>query len=234
MNIRIGIGITTYNRRRNLETLLTSLNKFNSQLDYDLCVADDHSTDDTIDLLIDSNIEFISGPHIGPNLNKNRLFNKFINYQYIILLEDDIEIIKAGWIEQFILTSSLSGLPFLTYSDVNKFDADIKLNETTGINYNTKLYNEVLFYTRKVIDKVGGIDNRFKDYGPGVNDQYRRIIKSGLLDYRYSNKIPSVNNIDDYIINQTNKIQLISNINYNNKILMYANTKINEGIYKAI
>lgn len=210
--IRIGIGISTKNRLNNLKVLIDSIKKYTTSIAYDLFVADDHSTDNTIDYLVKNEIEFTSGKELGPNLNKNRLFKKFINYSYIFILEDDIEIVKEGWVEKFILASTLSNLPFLQYYPENAFEAKT-IGQDIKIAYSYELNTECLFYTRRVLEKVGGIDSIFKTYGYGCQEMYKRIIDSKLLPEFCLKNVPFVQDMNQYIKSQENKIKLIDEYN---------------------
>ena len=94
--IRIGIGITTYMRKENMEALMHSINH-NTNIPYTLFFAVDGSTDGTDAILQAYRKEYTYGPNVGPEQNKNRIFRRFSQYNYIIIIDDDMLITNPKW-----------------------------------------------------------------------------------------------------------------------------------------
>jgi GT2 family glycosyltransferase len=231
-NVKIGIGITTTQRKENLEVLINSIKEYTNGMIYDICVAVDPTDDNTIEYLIQNEIEFISGKQLGPCLNKNRLLKKFSNYNYIVILEDDVLITREGWIDVLLLASTISGLPFFCYPS-NVIDS-YSLNSSLDIGLCATLDTKVLFYQRKVLEKVGGIDNNYTKYGVGIIEQYQRIVKSGLLNYKLLKKFPSVAQLNQYIQSQKTKVKLISDSDKLIQLQESARIKPSDAIYRFL
>jgi Glycosyltransferases involved in cell wall biogenesis len=71
--IRLGIGITTYNRSRFLIKNIIKLYEMTS-IDFVLIVADDGSTDETRELLEKNRVNYVTGENRGVAWNKNKMF----------------------------------------------------------------------------------------------------------------------------------------------------------------
>ena len=180
--IRIGLGISTYNRKESLENLIESIRKYTT-IPYTLFCAVDGSNDGTVEMLINQGIEFTYGQTIGLHINKNRIFRRFSQFNFIFILEDNVTIKKEGWIEEFISASSLFNLPHIICDP--RFYKTIYKTESMG-NYVIDwvgVYNPIItFYTRRVVEKIGGIDDRLKGLSPGLLEHYSRIIQSKLIN----------------------------------------------------
>jgi glycosyltransferase involved in cell wall biosynthesis len=96
----IGIGITTYNRRSQLLTLVRSIREYCRQPVH-LAVFDDGSSDGTaaaVAPLVDTVLE---APNGGIPVNKNRALFYFLALRpvdLLILLEDDVVINSPRWL----------------------------------------------------------------------------------------------------------------------------------------
>lgn len=132
----VGIGITTKDRPELLKALLDSIYNHTDMSNILL-----HIEDDSIERL-------------GVAKRKNNCLRALKDCDYVFLMDDDIEIVKDGWVEFFTST----GIDHLMYLD-RSFHRYIKDNiyaDCGGV---------LLFMTRKAIEKVGAFDEKFDIYG---------------------------------------------------------------------
>jgi glycosyltransferase involved in cell wall biosynthesis len=199
--IRIGLGITTYNRKESLKILINSIRKNTQNISYHLFCAVDGSTDGTVEMLMKEGIEFTYGPTVGPNRNKNRIIRRFSQFNAMFIIEDDMEIISPNWVELYTLASALSNIPYFTYKKLNLMEEPPLQIDSIGniqVAWMKEHSSQLLYYTRRVIEKVGGIDDRFTRYYYGAREQFDRITNVGLLPKNQG--IPHVLESQKYII----------------------------------
>ena len=92
MRGRIGIGVVTYNRRDIVLDTIEAIRGMTGYADVALVVADDGSTDGTIEALRGKRVPVITGANMGIAWNKNRalfLLDRLLGCEAVILLEDD-------------------------------------------------------------------------------------------------------------------------------------------------
>ena len=109
---RIGIGIVTYNRRDVLAATVDRVYRLTRHADVEFVVADDGSTDGTLEWLRDNDVPVIGGVNMGIAWNKNRalyLLAEMRGCEAVILLEDDTQPNKPGWEAEWIEAARLWG-----------------------------------------------------------------------------------------------------------------------------
>ena len=92
MPLQLGIGIVTYNRRDLLAETLDHIARYTKYPFATVAVADDGSTDGTLDMLRGRNVTAVTGRNMGVAWNKNRalfLLSELLRCDIVILLEDD-------------------------------------------------------------------------------------------------------------------------------------------------
>ena len=193
--IKIGVGIPTCQNKIFLEKLIDSVYTYTTKIPYILFCSVDGSTDGTISMLVRKGIEFTYGPTVGPSLNLNRIFRRFIHHNYTIILNDKIEIIKDGWLETMISASNIFNYPHVVYTPGTTDSIDTLADISVGW---TKEYNPAIqLYTRKTIERIGGIDDRFKYTRVGQFEHYARMMDSKLMPV--TDTYPSVTTMETYI-----------------------------------
>jgi GT2 family glycosyltransferase len=204
---RIGIGIITCNRLDYLKELLKSLEQCEGIIDELVIVNDGTPINNFSHLKFPTlNSVWLNNPeNIGVGRSKNRAMQHLLdkNCKYIFILEDDIIIKNKDVFETYINTSKQTGIhhfnygpgsPFNRKQSLTRYDlynrhllnADTKPNPKITIDYNSNvkvdLYEHVAgvfsFYTKKVLDEVGLIDEQFYNAWEHVDHTYQ-IIKSG-------------------------------------------------------
>ena len=140
---KIGIGITTYNRRDNLNECLKNIAKHTNLKDLYV------NGDVTLYVATDTDED-----RRGVAFRKNECLRALKDCDYVFLFDDDTFPIKDGWIEFFTST----GIDHLMYLD-RRFHRYIKDNVYADCG------GVMLFMSRKAIDKVGAFDEKFDVYG---------------------------------------------------------------------
>lgn len=180
INGPIGIGVVTYNR---VERLAETLKKIveNTEVDYELIISDDGSSDRTIEYLKDNNFNFISGKNKGIAWNKNRaLFylNNFSRSNHYFIIEDDTYPIEKGWEVPWIESINLWG--HINFLPPWYGDKIVRGSGTPNDPYICRnLTAQVSAFNREVISYCGYYDTRFGKYGFEHADHTIRIVKAG-------------------------------------------------------
>lgn len=195
MQNKIGIGIVTFNRPKELKNLIGDIRQYTT-LPYDLFVADDGSPDELVSWLISQKIPYKSGTNRGIGHNKNKIFYHFKNSDYIFIIEDDIRIKKKGWEELFIEGIEKSGENHLSWYDTKNYSGRL----VTHSFHNICLEElgiagaAVQVFSRKCLEIVGGFDLRFCSYGHEHTQLTERIYEVKLNKFKYA----KVKNGDEY------------------------------------
>jgi GT2 family glycosyltransferase len=197
---KIGVGIITCNRPEYLANLLATIP--NNIID-EIVVINDGKRLDGFDL--DKGVMLDNPQNLGVGKSKNRalkhLYEKGCDYMF--LLEDDMLILDKRVFEKYIEASQRSGIqhfnygpgsPFNRKQDIKNFDLHNRhlLNQHSepnpkividyGKGVKISLFEHTVamfsFFTRKVIEKVGYIDEAYYNAWEHVDHTYC-IIKAG-------------------------------------------------------
>jgi len=175
--MRIGIGITANDRPQMLAECLQSIHKHTDMSNVTLYVADD-----TID-------------KVGVAKKKNECLRALNGLDYVFLLDDDVKIIKDGWIE-FFINSKQNHLLFLKRGMHNKKAIEINLFDKNELRYTVEHYQDCggvfMFMTKKAIEKVGAFNEKFERYGFEHADYSNRILGE-------TNNYPMLKKTDQYL-----------------------------------
>jgi GT2 family glycosyltransferase len=170
---RLGIGVTTYNRPELSALCIQQIEKHTDN--YQLFITND---------LFDRK---------GIAWRKNECLKALKDCDYIVLFDEDCFPIKDGWFEYLINASNASGEKHLLYLKETSHIKEIK--KENGISYYSNCGGCMMFFTKEVIEKVGGYNKEYGLYGFEHAGYSIRINKSGLTSMRY----PSPSNIGEYI-----------------------------------
>lgn len=187
--IKVGIGIINYNRADLLDALLVKL-KETVDLDCELVVADDSSSDNSLEICDKNSIEYVTGENRGIAWNKNRALYYLMNYtqsDIVILMENDCELYDIDWLNNWRSAVSQHGhLNCLHPSTQDVLfsggsSVDILGGEGTASDpYQcTKISGICIGSTRELINKVGYLDTRFKGYGHEHSEWTLRFRRTG-------------------------------------------------------
>lgn len=176
---RIGIGVVTYNRRPYLELCIKKIQEFTSG-DYTLLVADDGSTDDTVEYCKTNKIRVISGKNRGVCWNKNRaLFAlEALGCDPILLVEDDCFPDQVGWEFEWRVATAVHG--HVSYFHPKLAPWTLAGSGTPLDPYvNNKATAQVASISGALLRKVGFFDTRFQGYGVGHAEWTTRVKRAG-------------------------------------------------------
>lgn len=180
MTLRLGIGITTFNREQRLRETLDKLARY-TVAPHELMVADDGSGDGTLDLLRRGRVPHLHGPNRGVAWNKNRLlyyFHAVARCDVVLLLEDDTQPLAPGWEAPWIEAA-------LRHGHANVAGAWFQERFVGGSGTPADPYRSPIVsgqcsvFSRAALDAAGYMDTRFGRYGYEHCDHSQRLVRSG-------------------------------------------------------
>jgi glycosyltransferase involved in cell wall biosynthesis len=204
---KLVLAITTYNRIEYLKRCIDSWNNTRDKRhEWTLIIADDGSTDGTIEYLKYLNIDnikkhLILNNRMGVHYQTNQILKycSNIDFEYGFKTDDDIIYIKKDWDNKYIEAIENTKYDHLCFFDYKwgkrrgTINAPIKSNDGFLQSYikNKDVQGAFWTFTHKVIDKVGYFDiDEFGFCGLGHVDYTYRCARAGFND---------LNNIYDYI-----------------------------------
>jgi glycosyltransferase involved in cell wall biosynthesis len=224
------LAVTTYNRLNYLKNLINSwLEHRNVYAEWTLIIADDGSTDGTIEYI--DNLELLVKKIIIKNKRKgihhqvNQIIKILSDIEFDICFksDDDLEFLRTGWDDKYFEAVKCSGFDHLVFHDERwpggKYKGYKHKIEEEQLISRIDAYNcQGAFYTitPRVIKEVGYFDiNIFGLCGYGHVDYTARCCRVGLnredilFDLKESNDYLR-NRIQDYI-EAPNEMRLIEN-----------------------
>lgn len=174
----IGIGVTTYNRQSVFDETLAAIQKF-TETPYKLYVARDTDED-----------------RRGVARRKNECLLNLQDCEYIFLFDDDCHPKKQGWEKFIIEASQKTGCQHFIYNKPPFCDID-NLKFVNG--YVLECFNAsggvLMFYTKEVIEKIGGFYTGYELYGFEHIGHSMRIKRAQLTPDWFV----SIQGLSDYI-----------------------------------
>jgi hypothetical protein len=178
---RLGIGVTTFNRRAKLEACVARLRELTSQ-PFQLVIADDGSTDGTASFCERSELVSITGPNMGIAWNKNRalfFLHRVLECDVIVLIEDDCFPNQRGWEADWIEAARKWG-------HVN-FGGDWFRDKVLSGDGSVKnpfvsrsLSGQCVAFSDHALSVCGFLDSRFKGYGYEHAEHSSRLVRAGF------------------------------------------------------
>jgi glycosyltransferase involved in cell wall biosynthesis len=142
--VTIGIGVTTFRRPEMLQKCLDSIRKHTFMDGVTIYVADD------------------SNERLGVSKRKNECLRALKGCDYIFLLDDDVEIIKDGWIEFFVNNAGNNHVMFLS-------------DKLHNYSHNSEVYEKIRIYRdcggvfmyipKCALEYVGAFDEKYEFWG---------------------------------------------------------------------
>ena len=180
--IRVGIGVITYNRRELLKYTLDELLRYTSCA-CQWVVADDGSTDGSADMVRFRfpGMAVIAGNNRGVTWNRNRAMWWLHNVQRCdvsILVEDDTSPMQACWEADWIAAARLHGHVNLAGE---WFSGGFVRGSGTVTDpiVSMGVSGQISAFSRDAIDHVGFYDGRYRGYGMGHVEHTCRMIRAG-------------------------------------------------------
>ena len=190
-SLRLGIGITTYNRESVLAQTLDRVQRHTTHLDTIVAVVDDGSTDGTLDMLRARQVLAVTGRNTGVAWNKNRALFLLLELQrcdVVILLEDDAYPNRDGWQNEWIGAA-------LRWGHVNVAADWLREHFISGTGtledpiVSQRLTAQCAVFSREAIMFGGYFDTRFRGYGHEHVEHSWRLMRMG---YGGSNWTPEL------------------------------------------
>lgn len=178
--LKVGLGITTYNRKELLKENIRKVQE-NSFFDLEYFVSDDGSSDGTNIILQEiPGINWLSSNNKGISWNKNRaiFFLKEIKKcDIIILIEDDVYPEKKWWDIDWVLSTFAFG--HINYAPAwfpGANDANQSWFEPTSSDI---VSGQCCGFSSEALGYVGYLDTRFGSYGHEHVEHTLRMIRAG-------------------------------------------------------
>jgi len=173
--MKLVMAVTTYNRFDLLRRFIESWEATRSKdHEWTLMVADDDSTDGTLEYLdnldIDAKLVILRNQRRGVHFQTNRIMMACMRreFDFAFKADDDIEFIKAGWDEAYIKAAKQSGYDHLVYFDpewskahcpgAKQFDPPVKKDLFECHTPPNTVFGSFWTFTRRVIEEVGYFD----------------------------------------------------------------------------
>lgn len=181
MQIKLGIGVTTFNRCRKLEVCLSRLQELTSD-SFQLVVADDGSEDGTLAACAQRRVVTVTGPNMGIAWNKNRalfFLHRVLECDVVILIEDDCYPNQRGWEADWIEAACKWG--HINFGG-GWFREKIVSGEGTAANpfVSASLSGQCVAFSDRALSVCGYLDPRFKGYGYEHAEHSARLVRAGF------------------------------------------------------
>jgi glycosyltransferase involved in cell wall biosynthesis len=181
MLFTVGIGIVTYNRMEILSDTIDTVRAMTRQSNAALVVADDGSTDGTLEMLRQKRVPVITGANMGIAWNKNRalfLLSHMLKCETTILLEDDTRPTCAGWEAEWIDAAHRWG--HVNYARDFMRDNTTSGSGTAADPYVSKdVTAQASSFSSTCLTYGGYFDPRFTGYGYEHVEHSRRMVRLG-------------------------------------------------------
>lgn len=173
---KIGIGITTYNRR---ETFLDSLDKIKNftHIDAPIVVVDDGSDKPY------KEANYIFEKNVGIAKAKNKCIELLMETEadHFFLFDDDCFPISDNWHEPYVESDYKHHC--FTWERNNKFQT---IYSNSILNAFKSPCGCMIYIHRDVVNKIGGFNEDFNKWGGEHRDLSNRIFNAGFTPFRYT------------------------------------------------
>jgi GT2 family glycosyltransferase len=187
--MKIGIGVTTYNRPKHLELWKQKINNFFPRTTELYTENNEPRIKQKYETIIhianDGIVSFDKQQTLsrkGIAYRKNECLRAFKDCDYVFLFDDDTFPIKEGWAEFFINASKLTGQKHFMY--LKDTPTLRKINSFSREGYTADIYDNcagcMMFFTKEAIEKVGAYNPKYGIYGYEHAGYSNRIHKAGL------------------------------------------------------
>jgi len=184
INIRRGVAICHFNRQQYLPEIIEAVEKTVPK-DTRIVVCDDGS----YNFVAGNDAILLRGQNLGVAANKNRALWALQDCHYICILEDDLKPTSKGWFEAYEKASNLSSIHhFCRVQDKHvqetepEFTAFMKKHGLTPI-YGPSPRGDLTFITRRVIERIGAFNPKFRGAGYAHGEWSNRVWRAGLIGH---------------------------------------------------
>ncbi len=192
MQFCVGVGIITYNRKELVDSVIDRVRALTREPDAALVVADDGSSDGTLEMLRRKQVPVVTGINMGIAWNKNRalfLLSQLLGCSTVILLEDDTQPTVTGWESQWILGAQRWG--HVNYAGDWMREHFLSGSGTADDPVDSTMVTaQCAAYSRLALTYAGYFNSRFKGYGHEHVEHSRRLVRIGFggTDQRHDGK----------------------------------------------
>lgn len=181
MPLQLGIGVVTYNRLAVLSNTLERVRRHTKYPFLAIGVADDGSTDGTLDMLRESRTTTVTGRNMGVAWNKNRalfMLAELHRCDIVILLEDDAFPTRDHWEVEWMNAA-------LRWGHANLAGTWMRENFLSGAGTlqdpirSTLVTAQCSVFSREALLFGGYYDARFRGYGHEHVEHSRRMVRNG-------------------------------------------------------
>jgi glycosyltransferase involved in cell wall biosynthesis len=179
--LRIGIAITTYNRREMVCAQVQAIRSLTGEA-YVLVVCDDGSTDGTQDALRAMGVPAICGINRGIAWNKNRgIFYLMAIHgcDVVILLDDDMRPIVQNWHARWVEAAAKLGHVNFLHPHLMPELANAECTLESPC-LSPRLLGPCIAFHRYAWSMVGYMDSRFGRYGHEHTEFTNRFLRNGF------------------------------------------------------
>jgi len=172
----IGVGVLSFNRFSSLKRLIDSIKTYTDLKRTTIFISDDNSTDEaTIKYLdrLEKQPNFVvlrNSQNLGIADNSNRLLQCLSRFSHGLLLNDDVEVLQFGWEYFYSKAARQTGFHHFSYYQPGVYGASEPTDFLVRGNLNLKSISErphgaILSFTNEMLDKCGGFNNKYGQYG---------------------------------------------------------------------
>lgn len=181
---KIGVGVITYKRPQYFKKLMATIpfDKIDCMV-----VVNDDPTAEPCDCPDKQYHEIINEENFGVGISKNRALKYLIDQgcTHLFLIEDDVEILDPNVFDVYIRTAKRSGIHHLSFGHVGgplrkQIKGTREYIDGTGIQMYQNPQGSFCYYLANIIQKVGYLDENYKNAFEHVDHEYQ-LIKAGLL-----------------------------------------------------
>lgn len=177
----VGIGLITFNRRDMLRDTIERVRSHTIHPRTSLVVADDGSTDGTLEMLHQMGVPFVTGGNAGVAWNKNRalfLLAELAGCDLVILLEDDTRPTRHGWEAPWIEVGLRAGHVNLA---LDHFKEQFVYGSGTAADpiRSRAITAQCAAFARDTLRYGGYFDSRYKGYGHEHVEHSIRLARAG-------------------------------------------------------
>ncbi len=177
----LGIGIVTYNRRSILSETLDRVQQHTRHPRTIVAVADDGSTDGTLDMLRARQVLTVTGRNMSIAWNKNRalfLLSELLRCDVVVLLEDDAYPARDHWEIEWMNAA-------VRWGHANVAGQWLKEHFVAGAGtvedpiHSPRITAQCAVFSREALLFGGYFDTRFREYGHEHVEHTRRLLRLG-------------------------------------------------------
>lgn len=223
----IGVGILSYERPDSLKRLINSIIKYTNLHKTTIFISDDASNNIELsnylkELSNTNNFVILNNKNrLGVAGNSNRLLRCLSRFKYGIILNDDVEILDAGWEYFYPHAMQLTNMHHFLYRQIGVYNAKdgniIPKNDINLKRVDDKPHGAVMAFTNDVISTCGYFNESYGIYGMEHVDWSQkvwemRLQEDGFWDVDGSDKYFKIHDDKSSVIDRGEHLKNARNI----------------------